>query len=64
MLAAEEPLAAIGARICLQVHDSLVIEVPEGKGLLVQAALQAAADELNPFAMRMLFDAAPWEDHG
>lgn len=63
MLDVEEKLAHQGARICLQVHDSLVIEVPEGMGEEVQRTLQRAADDLNPFKMRMIFDGKPWEDH-
>jgi DNA polymerase-1 len=63
MLIAEDELAAVGARICLQVHDSLVIEVPIGMGMKVQEILQAVADDVNPFAMRMIFDASPWEAH-
>lgn len=63
MLAAEYKLEQLGARLCLQVHDSLVIEVPEGQGEAVQQVLQWVADTLNPFAMRMIFDAKPWEAH-
>lgn len=64
MLEVEPKLDAIGAHICLQVHDSLVIEVPAGyRSGHVQGILQTALDKLNPFAMRMLFDAAPWQAH-
>jgi DNA polymerase I-like protein with 3'-5' exonuclease and polymerase domains len=63
MLNAEAGLAELGARLCLQVHDSLVIEVLPGTGPLVQKFLQQVADDLNPFTMRMLFDASPWSEH-
>ena len=64
MLEGEEPLAALGARICLQVHDELVIEVMPGTGEQVLELLQEIADKINPFAMRMLFTGAPWSEHG
>lgn len=63
MLMVEAELGQMGARLCLQVHDSLVIEVPEGMGKEVQIILQDAADDLDPFDMRMIFDASPWEAH-
>lgn len=64
MLEVEEPLAFWGASICLQVHDSLVIELPEGTGPYVHGVLNGALERLNPFAMPMMFEAAPWGDHG
>lgn len=63
MLEAEPELERVGARLCLQVHDSLVIEVPPAAGPEVGALLQRIADDINPFDMRMLWDAAPWQDH-
>lgn len=63
MIAAEDQIEAAGARLCLQVHDALVIEVPEGLGPKVQEILQTVADESNPFAMRMIFEAAEWQAH-
>lgn len=63
MLEVEPKLAVVGARINLQVHDSLVSEVPAGEGKYVQEILQEAADKLNPFLMPMIFDGKPWEQH-
>jgi DNA polymerase-1 len=63
MLATEEPLAQVGARLCLQVHDELVIEVPEGEGPYVLEILQLAADKLNPFKMPMIFGGQAWGEH-
>lgn len=63
MLATHMALLQCGHRIVLQVHDSLVIEVREGQGEVVREALQAAADEINPFKMRMIFDGKRWGDH-
>lgn len=64
MLEGEEPLAMFGARICLQVHDELVIELLPGTGPAVLELLQNIADKQQPFAMRMVFTGAPWADHG
>lgn len=64
MLEGEEPLAQLGARICLQVHDELVCEVQPGTGPAVLELLQELADKINPFAMRMVFTGAPWSEHG
>lgn len=47
-------------RVCLQIHDSLVVEVLPGMGERVQALLQSTADNINPFPMRMLWDAKQW----
>lgn len=47
-------------RICLQIHDSLVCEVLPGTGVRLQAFLQETADRINPFQMRMLWDAKQW----
>lgn len=63
MLLVEDDLDCMGARLCLQVHDSLVIEVPEGTGEQVRELLQKAADDVNPFEMRMIFDGKPWQEH-
>lgn len=56
----EQPLEA---RMVLQVHDSLVFEVQPGYGLELQQKLQAIVDDLNPYRMRMVFDAQPWSSH-
>lgn len=64
MLEGEEPLAQLGARICLQVHDELVLEIQPGTGAEVLELLQNIADKHQPFAMRMIFTGAPWADHG
>jgi DNA polymerase-1 len=63
MLNVEAALNAAGARLLLQVHDSLVIEVPEGKGVLVGDLLQITADDCNPFKMPMIFEGNPWGAH-
>lgn len=63
MLTAAPRIDALGARLCLQVHDSLVIEVLPGTGPAVGEMLQAVADEHDFFEMRMLFDCSAWSDH-
>lgn len=63
MLRAWAELKAMGARVCLQVHDSLVIEVLPGTGPAVGKVLQRCSDELDDFLMRMLWDAKAWSDH-
>jgi DNA polymerase I-like protein with 3'-5' exonuclease and polymerase domains len=64
MLQAEPLLDALGARLCLQVHDSLVIEVPPGAGPVVHKALQQVLDDVSPLeTLRLLFDASPWDAH-
>lgn len=63
MIAAEPGLIKLGARLCLQVHDSLVIEVLPGTGHKVGELLQSVADEFDYFLMRMLFDCKNWSDH-
>ncbi len=47
-------------RICLQVHDSLVCEVLPGMNGRLLELLQSTADKINPFPMRMLWDAKQW----
>ncbi|HXJ69373.1 MAG TPA: DNA polymerase [Verrucomicrobiae bacterium] len=47
-------------RVCLQIHDSLVCEVLPGMGPQLQVLLQSIADNINPFPMRMLWDAKQW----
>lgn len=64
MLEAEPEFERLGARLCLQVHDSLVVEVLPGTGEKVQEMLQAVLDDMNVFEMRLLFTAAPWAAHG
>lgn len=56
MIAAEGPLAELGARIVLQVHDSLWIEVPPGMDGLVEALLQQVLDDVNVVSMRLTID--------
>ena len=51
------------ARMVLQVHDSLVFEVQPDYGLTLQTILQTITDDLNPYTMRMVFDAQPWSSH-
>ncbi len=63
MLAMEPGLDNIGARLLLQVHDSLVIELPEGRGEDVLQAINFTVNEINPFAMPMIFDGKPWGEH-
>lgn len=63
MLEAEPELDRMGARLCLQVHDSLVVEVRPGDGEQVHKMLQVVLDDMNVFAMRMLFTASPWGAH-
>lgn len=63
MIAMEHIWPEEGARLCLQVHDSLVAEVKPKTGPKLAGILQDVCDKLNPFEMRMLFDAAPWESH-
>lgn len=60
MVNVEAPaLELYGAILLLQVHDSLVFEVPCGFGNALHRLLQRVADDCNPFAMRMLFDSKP-----
>lgn len=63
MLVAEPRLTAMGARLCLQVHDSLVVEVLPGTGMKVAEMIQGVLDEIDAFEMRMLLDASPWDAH-
>lgn len=44
----------------LQVHDSLVVEVEPGAGPKVHQRLQQIADDINPFKMRMEWEAKQW----
>lgn len=59
-LALAPEMPGLGGRICLQVHDSLVMELAPGQGDVVASLLQTIADDLNPFRMRMLWDAKQW----
>jgi DNA polymerase-1 len=63
MLAAEPHLDIVGARLDLQVHDELVIEVPIGYGPEVLCSLQYVLDKVNPFDMPMVFTGKPWSEH-
>jgi DNA polymerase-1 len=51
------PAAELGARLVLQVHDSLVFEVPQGVLAALHKLVQRVADDVNPFRLRMIFDA-------
>lgn len=51
----------LGARFVLQVHDSLVTEVPPGAGPLLGERLQKVLDQVNPFPwVRQVVDAKEW----
>lgn len=64
MLEMETVLDRTGARMVLQVHDSLVMEVPVGEGKNVLARLNACARVLCPPGwLPMIFDGKPWEEH-
>lgn len=64
MLHCEAELVALGARLCLQVHDSLVIEVQPGTGPLIGKLLQQVLDDVSPLTqLRLLFDSQPWDSH-
>lgn len=63
MLGVEPELDALGARLCLQVHDSLVIEVPPGSGPEVGQAIQRVTNDVNTFLLPMTWDAQPWSEH-
>lgn len=47
-------------RICLQVHDSFVMELEPGAGPVVHAKMQEMMDATNPFRMAMIWDAKQW----
>lgn len=63
MLVAEPLLDGLGARLCLQVHDDLVVEVLPGTGPKIGEVLQQVLDDVNPLDMRLIFDASPWSAH-
>lgn len=63
MMTVEPELGELGARLCLQVHDSLVIEVLPGSGPVIGDVLQRILDDLNPLDLRLRFEAAAWSDH-
>lgn len=64
MVQIEPTLLDLGARLCLQVHDSLVIEAPPGTGPLIHTALQQVLDDVSPLeTLRLLWDANPWHAH-
>jgi len=56
MLAVEGPLADCGAYMCLQVHDSLWVQLPEGASDTVAALLQDRLDSVNPYQARLTLD--------
>ena len=55
-----EAVRSVDGKVCLQVHDSLVIEVAPGDGLHVRDQLQGILDVLNPFGIPMRFDPKEW----
>lgn len=57
MILVERPLAEIGVTIVLQVHDSLWLEVPKGNSAEALRVVQMVTDDINPFRIRMLWDA-------
>lgn len=57
MLESEGPLIEWGARMVLQVHDSLWIEQPPGIEPMVTELLQSTLDGINPVSMRLTIDA-------
>lgn len=63
MIDLEPILDDLGAHLCLQVHDSYVVEVLPGTGPAVGQAIQQVSDDLDHFAMRMLWTAQPWAAH-
>lgn len=56
-MAIEPELPNFGARIVLQVHDSWWVEQPPGMGDHVTALMQLVSDDINPFRMRLTWDA-------
>ncbi len=62
LLRAEDAIGCLGGLV-LQVHDSVVVEVEEGAGPKVGMILQDILDEINPFPIRMEFDAKSWNAH-
>jgi DNA polymerase-1 len=55
LLAVEAPAAALGADLLLAVHDEFWFEAPIGTKYRLAEVLQATADAVNPFKLRMLF---------
>lgn len=56
MIEVEQPLEALGARMVLQVHDSLWTEQPIGTTARIEAMLQEALDGINPLSIRLTID--------
>ncbi len=56
MLESEAPLAAVGAWMVLQVHDSLWVMSPSGSGEQVADVLQGTLDAVNPWRARLTID--------
>ena len=63
MLLIEPELVEVGARLCLQVHDSFVIEVQPGTGQLVGDIIKTISDEINPLDLPISWSAGPWAAH-
>lgn len=64
---AAEPMVDNYGRICLQVHDSMVMELDPGSGPVVASRLQEISDQINPFKITgttrrvpMIWDAKTW----
>ncbi len=63
MIRLDPQLDEVGARLCLQVHDSFVIEVLPGTGELVGDVIRKTSDELNPLDLPIKWSASPWIAH-
>jgi DNA polymerase I-like protein with 3'-5' exonuclease and polymerase domains len=60
-LAVAGEASALGARFNLQIHDSLVAEVPPDMGEKLGILLQQVVDDVNPFrSVRQVVEAKPW----
>lgn len=60
MLELDAPLTEIGGILCLQVHDSLVIEVPPGYGQIVHKMIEDITAAVNPISLPIRWDAKAW----
>lgn len=56
MIAVEPELAEFGARMVLQVHDSLWLEQPIGLTDRIERMMQEVLDGINPLSMRLTID--------
>jgi len=67
MLAVDRELEAAGsgARVLLQVHDELLLEVPRGEIEAAAATVRQAMEGVHPFAVPLVVDqktGETWED--